>query len=154
MKHIRRLAALLLALCVALSCVAALAETVYKEGAAGSEIMAIKERMKELGYYTGDISHNRFNDIMTERVKQLQKMNGLAETGVVDEALYRLIFSDDVIKKDGMPVNPGAAIAQKIEVAAQTVSQGVETAQPDTAAPGADKVLYREGDSGSDVMEI
>ena len=93
MKHIRRFAALALALCIALSCAASLAETVYKEGDAGSEILAIKERMLALGYYTGTISHNRFNDTMTQRVKQLQKNNGLPETGIADEATQRVLFS-------------------------------------------------------------
>ncbi|MBQ9196842.1 MAG: peptidoglycan-binding protein [Clostridia bacterium] len=155
MKYMKRLAALALALCIALSCVPALGDTLYREGDAGSDVMAIKERMKDLGYYTGNISHNRFNDIMTERVKQLQKMNGLAETGVIDDALYALIFSDAVIKKDGKPVNPAAA--QPAAAAVQSITvQAAEPAQQTQAAPAAanDKVLYREGASGNDVMKI
>ena len=141
MKRMKRAAALVLALCLALSCLAAFAETVYKEGDAGSEIMAIKQRMLELGYYTGNISHNRFNDTMTERVKQLQKVNGLPQTGVVDEALYALIFSDEVLKKDGKPAAPAAV---------QTQAPAALTQQEQTGG----KVLYREGDSGSEVMRI
>ena len=153
MKGIKRFAAMALALCIALSCVPSLAETVYKEGSAGSEVMRIKERMLELGYYNGNISHNRFNDTMTERVKQLQKMNGLPETGVVDEELYQLIFSDAVIKKDGKPVNP-AAVQPAAQVTAQAAEPAAEPAAPAAPAANAGKVLYREGDSGSDVMRI
>lgn len=169
MKQLKRVAAFVLTVCLALSCLAALADT-YKQGDAGSEILAIKQRMLELGYYNGDISHNRFNDIMTERVKQLQKMNGLSQTGVVDDALYELIFSDAVIKKDGTKAttgNPAAPAEQPAEAPATEVPAAPETQQPAeapaateapapaaTEAPAANAVLYREGDSGSEVMRI
>lgn len=100
MKQIRRMLALLLTVCVLLGTCGALADT-YREGDAGPEIMALKERMLELGYYSGTISHNRFNDTMTERVKQLQKVNGLEQTGIVDEELYAFIMSDAVLQKNG-----------------------------------------------------
>ena len=161
MKGIKRAAAWLLVLSILFSCTAALAEKIYKQGDAGKDVMAIKQRMLELGYYTGNISHNRFNDIMTERVKQLQKMNGLDQTGKINESLYALIFSDAVIKADGKPVNPAAAApAQK---PAQEQAQTQAQAEPQTqtqaetqtqTAPAADKVLFREGDSGDKVMAI
>lgn len=152
MKSLKWIAAWILILCLALGCAAAWAETIYKEGDSGKEILAIKERMLELGYYNGSISHNRFNDTMTERVKQLQKMNGLEQTGKVNEALYQLIFSDAVIKKDGNPVNPAAAAAAQ---ATEAPAQQASAAQP-TQAPAADpkKVLYREGDSGKEIMAV
>jgi len=151
MNQMKRIAALLLALCLAFSGTAAFAETVYKEGDAGKEIMAIKQRMLELGYYTGTISNNRFNDTMTSRVKQLQKINGLAETGVVDEALYALIFSGAVLKKDGTPADPNAAAAPAAAPAAEKNIPAGQAAPAQTAAP---KVLYREGSSGSEVLRI
>lgn len=156
MKGIKRIAAWMLILCMALSFASAFAETVYKEGDAGPEVMAIKERMLELGYYNGNISHNRFNDTMTERVKQLQKMNGLDQTGRVDEALYQLIFSDAVIKKDGKPVNPSAVAPAAEAAASQPAAPEAPAAQEQQAAAPDDslKVLYREGDSGKEVLAI
>ena len=56
----------------------------YKEGMSGSEILAIKQRMLELGYYNGNIANNAFNETMTKYVKELQKKNGLQETGVIN----------------------------------------------------------------------
>lgn len=139
---------LLLMILSVLLCASALAETVYRQGDKGDEVMAIKERMLELGYYTGNISHNAFNDTMTERVKQLQKANGLQETGVVDEALYELIFSDSVIMKNGKPFKaPAAAVVTAQEPQAETAAVTVTASQPA-------KVLYREGDSGQDVLAI
>ena len=93
MKQIRRMLALLLTMCVLLGTCGALADT-YREGDAGPEIMALKERMLELGYYSGTISHNRFNDTMTDRVKQLQKVNGLEQTGVVELWCHGRLASD------------------------------------------------------------
>lgn len=147
MKKMQRAAALLLILCMAFAALPAFAQT-YKEGDAGAEIMALKQRMLELGYYTGSISHNRFNDTMTERVKQLQKVNGLAETGTVDEELYAFIMSDQVLKKDGTPVSPAAVSTP----AAQTQPAAETVAPAPTEVPA--KVLYREGSSGSEVMKI
>ena len=143
----KRFFLLLMILCVLLS-VPALAETVYKQGDKGDEVMALKERMLELGYYNGAISHNVFNDTMTERVKQLQKANGLQQTGVVDEALYELIFSDSVIMKNGQPYK------QPVVVAAATEAPQAETAAVTVTASQASKVLYREGDSGNEVLAI
>jgi|GEM_PF-1671792 len=157
MKQLKRVAALILILCLALSGLGAFAETVYKEGDAGNEIMRIKERMYELGYYTGTISHNRFNDIMTERVKQLQKMNGLEQTGRIDAALYDLIFSDAVIKKNGKPVVEGAAApaAQATVPEAQPAQQSAEAAPAQQLAETpVSTVLFREGDSGNEVLAI
>ncbi len=103
MKSMKRLTALALMICLAVCSLPVLAETVYKQGDSGKEIMAIKQRMFELGYYTAAPNHNQFNDTMTERVKQLQKINGLEETGKIDESLYALIMSDNVLAKNGKP---------------------------------------------------
>ena len=48
MKKLQRAAALLLILCMAFAALPAFAQT-YKEGDAGAEIMALKQRMLELG---------------------------------------------------------------------------------------------------------
>ena len=135
-----------------LLCASALAETVYKQGDKGAEVLAIKERMLELGYYTGNISHNVFNDTMTERVKQLQKANGLKQTGTVDEELYALIFSDSVIMKNGKPYKEPETVAAPTE--APQAGQPAQTQETPAVTAPANKVLYREGDSGSDVLAI
>lgn len=102
MNACKRIVSMLLVFCLMLSLMPfALAETLYKEGDSNDEIKKIKDRMFELGYYNTKSSHNQFNATMTERVKQLQKMNDLEQTGVIDEALYTLLFSDNVRDKNG-----------------------------------------------------
>lgn len=100
MKILSRCAALLLVLCLILP-MCALAETVYKQGNSGEKVYEIKQRMFELGYYNTKPANKQFNEIMTERVKLLQKQNGLKQTGVIDESLYALLYSKDVIAADG-----------------------------------------------------
>ena len=152
MKQMKRLAALLLTCCIFFTCLPAVAETLYKEGDAGAEIMAIKQRMLELGYYNGNISHNRFNDTMTERVKQLQKVNGLTQTGVIDEELYTLIFSDAVLMKNGKKATTGTpAAAAEPENEQQPASEPAVTQAPQNDGG---KVLYKEGMSGAEIMAI
>lgn len=129
----KRIISFIMALCIILSCAPALAVT-YKQGSKGKEVMAIKERMYELGYYTAMPSHNQFNDIMTERVKQLQKVNGLEETGVIDEALYELIMSDQVLSKNGRP--------------AGTLMEGDNNAQVKQLKERMQELLYFKPDSG------
>ena len=79
----------------------ALGEALYQEGDKSEEIRILKDRMFELGYYNAKAGHNQFNATMTERVKQLQKVNGLEETGVVTQALYDFIMSDNCLDKNG-----------------------------------------------------
>lgn len=102
MKAIKRIISMVLVLTLLLSLMPfAFAEVLYKEGDKNEDIKKIKDRMFELGYYNTESSHNQFNATMTDRVKQLQKANGLAQTGVIDEDLYNLIFSDECRDKNG-----------------------------------------------------
>jgi len=146
-RYLKRLLALTLVLCMLPSLMLfASAEVLYKEGDKGNEVMAIKDRMLELGYYNAKASHNQFNATMTERVKQLQQVNGLDQTGVIDQELYDLIFSGAVLKKNGKPFAPDAVKAEDVAQTAQTQ----ETAAPQEGS----KVLFKEGDKGKEVMAI
>lgn len=98
----KRIISMVLVICLAMGLMPlAMAEVLYKEGDASDEVSKIKDRMYELGYYNTKSSHNQFNSTMTERVKQMQKVNGLEQTGVIDEELYNLLFSDAVLNKEG-----------------------------------------------------
>lgn len=104
--NFKRFTALLLAVILIVCALPAFAgDVLYKEGDRGEEVMKIKDRMLELGYYTAAASHNQFNSTMTERVKQLQKVNGLPQTGTIDQELYDLIMSDNVLGKNGRMLN-------------------------------------------------
>lgn len=69
-----------------------------QSGDSGPAVLAMKERLQELGYYgEGAEFSDRYNDMHVERVKTFQKLNGLPQTGKADiETLIRL-YSDDAI---------------------------------------------------------
>ena len=71
-----------------------------RQGARGDNVSALKERMYELGYFSSKKFSPIYNETTAERVSQLQKHNGLEETGEVDEALWTLIFSDECLAAD------------------------------------------------------
>ena len=80
------------------------AETSYRElkkGDSGPDVLALKERLFDLGYITSKNFEDDYNKNTAERIRQLQKKNGLRQTGIATPELQELIFSDECIGKDG-----------------------------------------------------
>ena len=80
------------------------AEASYRElkkGDSGPDVTALKERLFDLGYITSRNFEDDYNKNTAERIRQLQKKNGLRQTGIATPELQELIFSDDCIGKDG-----------------------------------------------------
>ena len=78
----------------------------YRElsvGMSGSDVQRLKKAMYYLGYFnTPDLDGN-FTATTEKRVKQLQKNNGLEETGIADVALQELVFSGSAVKTNKAP---------------------------------------------------
>ena len=71
-------------------------EEVLKQGSVGKDVLRMKVRMQELGYFTeGATLSENYNATTTERVKLFQKVNGLAQTGVADTEMLLLLYSDE-----------------------------------------------------------
>lgn len=86
----------------------ACAESAYRTlspGDSGSDVLALKQRMYYLGYFTNlkNLS-DKYNGTMVERVKQLQEMNGLEATGIASPELQALIYSDSCVYLPPTPV--------------------------------------------------
>ena len=80
------------------------AEASYRElkkGDSGPDVTALKERLFDLGYITSRNFGDDYNKNTVERIRQLQKKNGLRQTGIATPELQELIFSDNCIGKDG-----------------------------------------------------
>lgn len=80
------------------------AEASYRElkkGDSGPDVLALKERLFDLGYITSKNFEDDYNKNTAERIRQLQKKNGLRQTGIATPELQELIFSDECIGKDG-----------------------------------------------------
>ena len=104
-KIYRRIAAGLLALLLCALCAPGVSEEyrVLKLGMNGDDIQKFKVAMYWLGYFTTDNLDGNFTRTTEERVKQLQKNNGLEQTGIADPALQELVFSGNAVKTKSAP---------------------------------------------------
>ncbi|MBE5803821.1 MAG: hypothetical protein E7316_04845 [Clostridiales bacterium] len=65
-----------------------------KQGSSGSDVLQMKKRLQELGYFAeGAAMTNKYNATTVERVKLFQKVNGLKQTGTADSATLTLLYS-------------------------------------------------------------
>ncbi len=101
------------ALCLLLLCClcAAQGDTLYRQlesGNSGDDVLAMKERLYELGYYTTTKLTAAYNDSVSEVIKTFQKNNGLTATGKADPYTQAVLYSDAAVKKNGKPFVEGA----------------------------------------------
>ena len=103
----KRIAAGLLALLLCALCLPGFAEEYreLKQGMSGEDVQRLKKAMYWLGYFTTENLDGNYTKTTAERVMQLQKNNGLPETGVADAALQELVFSGNAVKTKTAP-NP------------------------------------------------
>ena len=104
---------ILLGLCLAAVLLSAAgAEEAYKtlrQGDKGQAVLALKERMYELGYFTSTKFSNEFNATTKERLIELQKKNGLKADGIATPQVQALIFSDDCLPRSAADPTPAPA---------------------------------------------
>ena len=111
----KRISFLLLMIALTCLCVSALCDGAYRllaVGSYGDDVLAVKNRMKALGYFSGSNFNNRYTEDTAERVRTFEAACGLEQTGVMTPALQTLLFSEDAValgeKKDA-PVLPEIA---------------------------------------------
>ena len=85
---------------------AALAELgngVLSMGDKGKLVLKIKQRMKQMSYYTpGAKLSEAFNNEMADKVRQLQKNNKISVTGQIDADFLKLLYSKHCIAATGL----------------------------------------------------
>ena len=74
-----------------------------RKGMNGRDVQRFKIAMYWLGYFREKNLSDEYNSITVERVKKLQRYNGLEETGVADPALQELVFSGNAITTETAP---------------------------------------------------
>ena len=72
-------------------------------GMVGKDVQLFKIAMYWLGYFKDKNVSDLYNSLTVERVKLLQKNNGLEETGIADPALQELVFSGNAVKTNTAP---------------------------------------------------
>jgi len=73
-------------------------------GDSGSRVKKLQTRLKELGYFTGNIGGN-YGELTTTAVKRFQDKIGANQTGVASVTLQQRLFADDApaYKSSGTP---------------------------------------------------
>ena len=68
---------------------------VLQKGARGDDVLALKQRLQELGYIrSGSDLTNVYNDVTEERVILFQRQIGITEDGVASQELHAYLFSE------------------------------------------------------------
>jgi len=78
------------------------AERPYVElsvGSSGQEVLDMKQRFYELGYFRTSSFNDRFTDSTADTVRLFEKNNGLPVDGVADAVMLGVLFSDKAVGK-------------------------------------------------------
>lgn len=73
--------------------------------ASGTEVEELQTRLKELGYYQGDIDGG-FGKITRDAVKEFQRVNQLTPDGIVGDRTREALFSENAVPNPGQGENP------------------------------------------------
>ena len=113
----RRSLSFLLALLLCLPCLAAAAEgsRVLAPGDKGQEVKEVKLRLQELKYLKDGSVTGKYTEQTEEAVREFQRLNGLPETGTVDEATRAALFSETAAARPWPTMKPLAEQAPKRE---------------------------------------
>lgn len=68
-------------------------------GSQGKEVLAMKQRFFELGYFRTDKYNDQYSQNTADTVKQFEKNNGLKVDGVADAVMLGLLFSERAVGK-------------------------------------------------------
>lgn len=72
----------------------------YELGTETKEVLQIKERMRELGYFSaGAELSGKYNGLMQERIRRFQKDFGIAQTGIIDEEFLETLYGEEADRK-------------------------------------------------------
>ena len=74
-----------------------------RQGMKGDDVYRFKVALYWLGYFNSDDFSDAYTKTTAERVKLLQKNNGLKQTGVANAALQELVFSGNAVPTDTAP---------------------------------------------------
>ena len=102
MRFFRVLFLSLLTLTLSMSAAWAAAEPL-QQGDRGDEVLAVQEKISEMGYVVGSVD-GVFGDVTAEAVKALQQDKKMPVDGKVSPELYRLIIGRDLPVSRGAPV--------------------------------------------------
>ena len=95
----KRALAIMLALLICLLSTVSGAEdaAILSVGDKGKTVIELHRRLKELRYIQDRKITNRFTEKTEEAIRSFQQLNGMPETGILDQATWDAIFSDTAV---------------------------------------------------------
>lgn len=114
----RRFLALLLLLSLWIPTLPAFSETEeealfvpLRVGDKSDEVLTLKQRLQELGYYQGKKFTKTFTDDTAATLAAFQRVNGLPETGELDVDTWAILYSDAALPQPRATLEPLATLA-------------------------------------------
>lgn len=74
-------------------------------GSSGSNVLRLKNRLYELGYFTSNSFNDQYTGTTSERVMQFQAANGLSQTGTADSETQAVLYSANAKPKKSVSVS-------------------------------------------------
>ncbi len=103
-----------------------------KKGDRGTDVSTIQERLKELKYFSGEIT-GEFGDKTETAVKSFQKRNGLYADGNVGPATREALFSDSARSATGGSSSSGSNSSGSNSSGSHGGGSTIATWEPDSA---------------------
>ena len=70
-----------------------------RDGSSGQEVLDMKARFLELGYFRTTSFNDRFTDATADTVRLFEKNNSLPVDGIADAVMLGVLFSDGAVGK-------------------------------------------------------
>lgn len=68
-----------------------------QKGDRGDEVLRMKRRLRELGYFKTDDLNHHFNDSTVKALKTFQRQNGLSQTGVLNVETAQALYAEAAV---------------------------------------------------------
>ncbi len=98
------------------------------KGDKSDEVLAMQERLAELGYLDGDLDGN-FGTQTQTAVKMFQQVAGLSITGIADSETLAALYADDAPMPDLAPTATATAAATEAAETAEPTAEPTEAAE-------------------------
>lgn len=80
-----------------------------KYGSEGKQVRLAQARLKQLGYYNGEID-SKYGYSTFQAVRKFQSNNGLKVDGVIGRLTVTVLYGDDVVTSKGIPIVSALAV--------------------------------------------
>lgn len=100
-----------------------------QNGDFNTEVIEVQNKLSSLGYFGLDAT-GYFGDFTTDAIKAFQKLNGLEATGVVDEATYELLFSENAVSNTVEETTPSEEATEPTEEPTEA-TEATEATEPE-----------------------